>query len=90
VNARRHGRYRQIPVLGSGGVPGVGMQLAPPVPLAAHAGGPPAASEQNEAQLLTPFVVMQVEPGAQSFAAVQPLPGVARPAGAQVEPVETR
>jgi hypothetical protein len=61
------------------------MQVAPPVPVAAQAGVPPA-SEQNEAQLLTLFVVMQVEPGAQSFADAQAAPGAAPPAGAQVAP----
>ena len=78
-----------MPVPGSGGVPGVGMQVAPPVPVAAQAGAPPA-SEQNEAQLLAPFDVTQVEPRAQSFADVQAAPGAAPPAGAPLEPVGGR
>ena len=65
------------------------MQVAPPVPVAAQAGVPPV-SEQNEAQVLTPFVVIQVEPGAQSFAEAQVAPGAAWPAEPQVAPVGTR
>jgi hypothetical protein len=77
-----------MPVPASGGVPGGGVHVAPPVPVAAHAGAPPP-SEQNEAQLLAPLVVMHVEPGTQSFADAQTAPGLARPAGAQVAPVGT-
>ena len=79
-----------MPVLGSGGVPGVAVQVGPPVPVAAHAGVPPAVSAQNDAQVLTPPVVTQVDPRAQSLADAQPAPGAAVPAGAQVAPVGMR
>ena len=79
-----------MPVFGSGGVPGGAVQVGPPVPLAAQAGVPPAVSAQNEAHVLTPPVVMQVDPRVQSFADVQAAPGAAAPAGAQVAPVGMR
>jgi hypothetical protein len=65
------------------------VQVAPPVPVVAQAGAPPVR-EQNDAQVLTPLVVMQVDPAAQSFAALQVAPAAAWPAEPQVAPVGIR
>jgi len=72
--------------LGSPTVPGSAMQVAPPVPVAAQAGVPPAAVEQKDAQVPTPLVVRHVLPRAQSLAAPQGSPGCLVPAGAQTAP----
>jgi hypothetical protein len=79
--------YRQTPTLGSGCAPGSAMQIAPPVPVAAQAGVPPAAVEQKAAQVLIPPVAMQALPRAHSLAAAQRSPGCFVPAAAHMVPV---